>query len=321
MALSTSRLDLNLFRVMDAVHEHGGISGAARHLHLSQPAVSHALARLRRLWGDPLFVRQGNHMIPTELTRRVIGEVQAHLRGLQSVMAQAETFDPRTLNMSVRLGMRDVLEAITLPPLMARLAEVAPGVRLSSVRVPRDALAQSLMLGEVDLVIDRQRRVDGRIRGERLADETLAVVMRRDHPLAMLHSIDVGAYFSNKHVMVSLQPDQADPLQAVWAALGQGERDIVLRCQHYFSAANVVAHSDALLTLPRTYAEEMARSMPLVVRDVPLAVPPITIWMYWHADRDDDPVHRWLRESVCAGAREAMTGRKSGVMHLVHDFR
>lgn len=307
MALPSSRLDLNLFRIMDAVFEQGGISGAARHLHLSQPAVSHALARLRRLWGDPLFVRQGNRMVPTELTRRVIGEVQAHLRGLQSVMAQAETFDPRTLNMTVRLGMRDVLEAITLPPLVARLAEVAPGVRVASVRVPRDAVTQSLTLGEVDLVIDRQRRVDGRIRGERLADERLAVMMRRDHALAA-QPMSVDAYFAAKHVMVSVQSDQPDPLQSVWAALGQGERDVVLRCQHYFSAANVVLHSDALLTLPRTYAEELARSLPLVVRELPLPVPPITIWMYWHADRDGDPVHRWLRESVCAGARQAMAG-------------
>ena len=312
MALPSSRLDLNLFRVMDAVFEHGGISGAARHLHLSQPAVSHALARLRRLWGDPLFVRQGNHMVPTELTRRVIGEVQAHLRGLQSVMAHAETFDPAALNMTVRLGMRDVLEAITLPPLMARLAEVAPGVKLASVRVPRDTLSQALTLGEVDLVIDRQRRVDGRIRGERLADESLAVIMRREHALAHKKPMDVSAYFDSRHVMVSVRPDQPDPLQAVWSGLGQGERDVFLRCQHYFSAANVVLHSDALLTLPRTYAEELARSMPLVVRDLPLPVPPITIWMYWHADRDGDPVHRWLRESVCAGARQAMSAALTG---------
>lgn len=296
---------------MDAVFEHGGISGAARHLHLSQPAVSHALARLRRLWGDPLFVRQGNHMVPTELTRRVIGEVQAHLRGLQSVMVQAETFDPGTLNMTLRLGMRDVLEAITLPPLVARLAEMAPGVRLASVRVPRDTLGQALTLGEVDLVLDRQRRVGARIRGERLADESLAVIMRRDHPLAM-PAMAVDAYFAAKHVMVSVQPDQPDPLNAVWAALGRGERDVVLRCQHYFSAANVVLHSDALLTLPRTYAEELARSMPLEVRELPLPVPPITIWMYWHADRDGDPVHRWLRESVCVGARQAMAGALTG---------
>jgi DNA-binding transcriptional LysR family regulator len=306
MALPSSRLDLNLFRVMDAVYEHGGISGAARHLHLSQPAVSHALARLRRLWGDALFVRQGNHMVATELTRRVIGEVQDHLRGLQSIMAQAETFDPRTLNMTVRLGMRDVLEAITLPPLMARLAEEAPGVRLTSVRVPRDALAQALILGEVDLVIDRQRRVDARIHGESLADESLRVIMRRGHPLAG-RVMNVSDYFSGKHVMVAMQADQPDPLQSVWAALGQGERDVVLRCQHYFSAANVVAHSDALLTLPRTYAEQLAGTLPLVVAELPVPVPPMTIWMYWHADRENDPVHRWLRDGVKRGARQAMS--------------
>ncbi len=111
---------------MDAVYEHGGISGAARHLHLSQPAVSHALARLRRMWGDPLFVRQGNRMVPTELSRRVIGQVQGHLRGLQSCIEQAATFDPQTLDMSLRLGLRDVLEGITLPPLMRHLSVAAP---------------------------------------------------------------------------------------------------------------------------------------------------------------------------------------------------
>lgn len=302
---AASRLDLNLFRVMDAVYEHGGISGAARHLHLSQPAVSHALARLRRLWGDPLFVRQGNQMVPTELTRRVIGEVQAHLRGLQSLMGQADTFDPLTLNMTLRLGMRDVLEAITLPPLMSRLSRTAPLVKIASVRVPRDALERTLTLGEVDLAIDRQRRVTGRIRGEHLADEQLSVLMRQGHPLAR-RQISVADYFAQSHVMVALQPDQPDPLQAVWAAQGLGERQVILRCQHYFAAANVVAAGDALLTLPRTYAEELTRALPLVLADLPLTLPPIGIWMYWHADRDADPVHRWMRESVAQGAREAM---------------
>lgn len=300
MTLPLSRVDLNLFRVMDAVYEHGGISGAARHLHLSQPAVSHALARLRRLWGDPLFVRQGNAMVPTELTRRVIGEVQAHLRGLQALLGQAEAFDPATLDMTLRLGMRDVLEAITLPPLVASLSQLAPRVKLASVRVPRDALERALTQGEVDLVIDRQRRVAGRIKGMRLADEQLAVLLRKGHPLTR-RRWDLSAYFRCQHVMVTWQADQPDPLQAVWAAQGLGERDVILRCQHYFAAANVVAHSDALLTLPRTYAEELTRALPLSLKDLPVPVPPIGIWMYWHADRDNDPVHRWLRESVAQG--------------------
>lgn len=312
MAIPASRIDLNLFRVMDAVHEHGGISGAARHLHLSQPAVSHALARLRRIWGDALFVRQGNHMVPTELTRRVIGEVQAHLRGLQSLMAQADTFDPATLDMTLRLGMRDVLEAITLPPLMARLAEVAPRTRLASVRVPRDELERALTQGEVDLVIDRERRVGRRIKGQHLADERLAVLMRKGHPLSR-RRMDLAAYFKCKHVMVTLQPDQPDPLQTLWELNGQGERDVILRCQHYFAAANVAVHSDALVTLPRTYAMALTRTLSLSVRDLPLSVPPLGIWMYWHAERDGDPVHRWMRDSVALGAREAM--------QRMHDLR
>lgn len=312
MTIPASRVDLNLFRVLDAVHEHGGISGAARHLHLSQPAVSHALARLRRLWGDPLFVRHGNQMVPTELTRRVIGEVQTHLRGLQACLAQADALDPRTLNMTLRLGMRDVLEAITLPPLMARVAEVAPGVRLSSVRVPREALERALTLGEVDLVIDRQRRVSARVHGEPLAQERLAVILRQGHP-ALEHDLNVSDYFQASHVMVTLRPDQDDPLQAVWDAGGLGTRRVTLRCQHYFAAAKVVAHSDALLTLPQTYAEQLAQTLPLVVRDLPVPVPPIAIWMYWHADREGDPVHRWMRESVAQGAR--------GAMQQMHDLR
>jgi DNA-binding transcriptional LysR family regulator len=317
----SSRIDLNLFRVMDAVYEHGGISGAARQLHLSQPAVSHALARLRRLWGDALFVRQGNRMVPTELTRRVIGEVQAHLRGLQSLMGQAETFEPQTLDMTLRLGMRDVLEAITLPPLVAQLAQAAPRVRIASVRVPRDALERMLTQGEVDLVIDRQRRVAGRIQGVHLADDTLAVILRQGHVLldrdarraqAGPPAISAADYFSQQHVMVSMQPDQPDPLQAVWSALGLGERDVILRCQHYFAAANVVAHSQVLLTLPRTYAEQLARTMPLVVCELPVPVPSIGIWMYWHAERDADPVHRWLRESVAREAFVATGGVAAG---------
>jgi DNA-binding transcriptional LysR family regulator len=214
--------------------------------------------------------------------------------------------------MTLKLGMRDVLEAITLPPLIANLSQVAPHVKLASVRVPRDELERALTQGDVDLVIDRQRRVAGRIKGVHLADETLAVLMRKGHPLARKR-LDLAAYFKQQHVMVTMQPDQPDPLLAVWAAMGQGERDVILRCQHYFAAANVVAHSDALLTLPRTYAKELTAALPLTLRELPATVPALGIWMYWHADRDGDPVHRWLRDSVAKGAGQAM--------HNMHDLR
>lgn len=305
MAIPVSRLDLNLFRVMDAVYEHGGISAAARQLHLSQPAVSHALARLRRVWGDPLFVRQGNRMVPTELTRRVMGEVQAHLRGLQSLLTQADSFDPHTLQMTLKVGMRDVLEAISLPLLVSHLSQVAPSLRVASVRVPRDELTRSLTVGDVDVVIDRQRRMDGGIRGLHLADEGLAVILREGHPV-LETGLDESAYFDSRHVMVALRPEQPDPLQAVWATAGRDGRDIAMRCQHYFAAARVTAQSDLLLTLPRTYARELAQALPLVVHELPLPAPAMGIWMYWHAERERDPAHQWLRGEVLSAVRQAL---------------
>lgn len=298
-------MDLNLFKVLLAIHEHGGISPAARQLHLSQPAVSHALARLRRHFDDELFTRQGNHMVPTERARRVMADVRAHLQGLQALVVPSETVDLATLNMTVRLGMRDVLEAITLPPLMANLSVLAPQVRLTSVRVPRQRLAEALTLGEVDLVIDRQRRVGEAICGTALAEDTLAVVARRSKSPAN-EGLSVGAYFEANHILVENQPEQEDPLHPVWLAAGLGPRRIRLRCQHYFAAAKVAAHSDALLTLPATYARQLAEVLPLAVWPMPVPMPTMAIWMYWHRDREHDPVHRWMRERVAQGAREAM---------------
>ena len=120
--MSGRRIDLNLFRVLDAIHVHGGISAAARALHLTQPAVTHSLNRLREHFGDPLFVRQGNRVVPTERTRRMIGEVQLHLKGLQATTQRQAAFSPQTLELSFTVGFRDVLESIAFPSLLRRLA-------------------------------------------------------------------------------------------------------------------------------------------------------------------------------------------------------
>ena len=113
--------------------------------------------------------------------------------------------------------------------------------------------------------------------------------------------------------MVALQPERPDPLQPVWDGLGRAPREVILRCQHYFAATHVVAHSRALLTLPRTYAEGLIRGLPLVLRELQAPIPPMGIWMYWHADREDDPVHRWMRACVGEAACQSM--------RAVHDLR
>lgn len=301
-----ARLDLNLFRVLDAIHTQGGISGAARSLNVSQPAVSHALRRLREAFDDHLFVRQGNRMLPTELTRRIVPDVQAHLRGLGAVLHSAQAFDPQTLELTIRVGVRDVMESITFPSLMTQLSQAAPGVAITSRRVPRQSLERELSSGQLDLAIERKTPMGPRIRSIKLTDESLVVVTRRPDKPAVARRPTMAAYLQARHVVVTLGSEVGDPLDRILAEHGWARR-VVLRCQHYFAAAQVVAQTGALLTMPRTYARELARVLPLAVHEPPFPVPALEILMYWHADRDADPAHRWLRETVQAGAAQVMS--------------
>ncbi|MDC6130834.1 LysR family transcriptional regulator, partial [Burkholderia gladioli] len=148
---SDLRLDLNLFRVLDAIHSHGGISAAARTLHLTQPAVTHALNRLRAHFDDPLFVRQGNRMTPTERTRAMIGEVQRHLKGLQAAAQAQARFEPATLEQRFVVGIRDVLESIALPQLVERLAREAPRITVVSRRIVLAEVGREIAGGQLDL--------------------------------------------------------------------------------------------------------------------------------------------------------------------------
>ncbi|AJK50300.1 LysR family transcriptional regulator [Burkholderia plantarii] len=302
---SDLRLDLNLFRVLDAIYVHGGISAAARALHLTQPAVTHALNRLRSHFGDPLFVRQGNRVTPTERTRAVIADVQRHLKGLQAAVHAQASFVPATVEQRFVVGVRDVLESIALPQLVERLAQEAPRVTLVSRRVALADVGRELASGQLDLAVERRVPTGPHVVRDELADDALVVVLRRDHPLAAgpLRRAD---YFAARHVSVS-PLGEPNSLDVLLAADGKFRR-IQLTCQHYFAACQIAAAGDLLLTLPRSYALRMTGLLPIVVKPVPLRVKPYAIHAYWHESRDADRMHRWFRERVAAIVREAARG-------------
>ncbi len=289
------RMDLNLFRVLEAIYTQGGISAAARSLHLTQPAITHSLNRLRELFGDPLFVRQGNRVIPTDTTRTVIAEVQWHLKGLQATTRMQPAFRAEELEQSFSVGFRDVLESIVFPPLLARLAGIAPGVRLLSRRVGASEVERELSAGGIDLVIDRRLAVGPRLSSEHLLDESLVVVMRRKHPLAA-SNLRRSDYLAARHIAVS-QLSETSPLDVLLTQDGRPRR-IQLACQHYFSACQVVATTDLLLTMPSSYAVGFSRLLPLVAQALPIKLKPIPILAYWHPSRDHDRAHAWFRQML-----------------------
>lgn len=311
MARNDKRIDLNLFRVFDAIHAEGGIGAAARALHLTQPAVTHALNRLREHFNDPLFVRQGNRVVPTDHARAIIDDVRLHLKGLQDTTRRQAGFEPSRLQMEFTVGFRDILESIVFPRLLPRLEREAPQVRIASRRVPAGDVERELMAGSVDLVIDRSLKVGAHVVHEHLVDEGLVVVMRRGHPLdgAALRKAD---YLVARHVAVSPFGEPA----ALDVLLGQDGRfrAIALTCQHYFSAAQMVTAGDLLLTMPRSYALAVADVLAVSIHPLPIRLKPIPVRMYWHESKRNDRAHEWFRgvlAQAVIGAMPPPTGGKS----------
>jgi DNA-binding transcriptional LysR family regulator len=319
MNQSDLRMNLNLFRVLDAIYTHGGISAAARALHLTQPAITHSLNRLRVLFADPLFVRQGNRMVPTHKVRTVVADVQLHLNGLQATTQTLAPFHPSQLNLKFTVGFRDVLESIAFPPLIAQVEKMAPNVRIVSRRIAASDVGRELAAGGIDLVIDRRLHAGPHVSSEHLFDESLVVAMRKGHPLAS-GTLRRGDYLAAHHVAVS-QLGEAVPLDVLLSQDGRS-REIRLICQHYFSACQVAAKTDLLLTMPSSYAASFSRLLAIATQPLPIKLKPIPIMAYWHQSKDDDRAHEWFRRLVIEmvgtrGAPDAnptATGRSSAEM-------
>ena len=289
-----TRIDLNLFRVLDAIYTYGGVSAAARVLHLTQPAVTHALKRLRDHLGDPLFVRHGNRLLPTEKVRTMMPAVQAHLEGLYASTHAQPHFDPANLDLVFTIGFRDILESIALPGLLARIEREAPHVRVISHRIAADDADRELRAGTLDLIVDRPLRVGPQIVRQHLVDETLVVVMRAGHPL--LSPLKRSDYLAAGHVTVSPLGEAS----ALDILLGQSGhfRHVKLTCQHYFAACEIAASTDLLLTVPRSYAIHLSGLLPIAIAPLPIKLKAFPILAYWHASTSNDSAHAWFRKCV-----------------------
>src|SRR5690606_14398164 len=152
--LNLSRVDLNLFVVFAAIYRHGSLTKAATELCLSQPAVSHALARLREQFHDQLFERLGRSMRPTPKAKSIYELVNLGLHHFEASLAQDNVFEPALSNRAFTLAARDLMEVVALPKLMAEMGQEAPHIRLKTVRLPRKDIASQLEIGAIDFAVD-----------------------------------------------------------------------------------------------------------------------------------------------------------------------
>ncbi len=197
-----SQVDLNLFVVLEAVYRESNLTRAGQQLNLTQPAISHALKRLRDLLQDPLFVRQGPHMVPTPFTRNIIEQVRQALHILEVNLSASRNFVPEHTRRNFHLALWEYAEALILPDLLRRLTYAAPGMSVTTSRVKRRDLETELASGSVDLAIDIPLTMSDRIRHKWLLNEPFVVVARPGHP-AMTDKLDLDTYLSQRHIQVS----------------------------------------------------------------------------------------------------------------------
>ena len=312
------KIDLSLIRVLHTVITECSVSRAATRLQSSQPAVSSQLRRLRELTGDPLLVRCGQAMAPTDVALSLLEPAAAILQHAQSMFGQTSTvreFDPATASITFRIAATDYLDPYFLPELTLRVRRLAPGVRVEVVPLTADLeYRRSLARGEVDLVIGNWLEPSDELHLGRLLTDEVVCLVSEDHPAARLpkegkRAWTVDQYLACEHVAPpSLHPGGVGIIDEHLAMQGM-RRNIVVRNPHFAQLPYMVAGSLLVLTTGRRFCERYAQQMRVKIVRCPVAFPSMNYYQLWHDLTHHSAASRWLREQVRDVVRGLQTVR------------
>ncbi|MER5554072.1 LysR family transcriptional regulator [Streptomyces sp. NPDC002793] len=298
------QLDLNLLTVLDALLEEGSVMGAARRLHLSSPAVSRTLGRLRTVTGDDILVRTGHSMVPTPYALSVREDVHRLVRQAHQVLAPTRELNLAELDRAFTIQCHDAAAASLVPVLFGRIQQRAPGVRLR-VLAENSVDTDDLRRGRVDLELGGGMPSLPEFRSEPLGEDRLVVAMRADHPCAA--ELDLSSYAAHPHVVISRRGRLTAPIDDALAAEGL-RRQVVAAVATVSTALQIAARSDALVTCTALLGRPLIEAFGLLTRPLPIDFPAAAINCNWHQRYDSDPAHAWLREQVRASIEEITAG-------------
>jgi DNA-binding transcriptional LysR family regulator len=288
-------IDLNLLRAFDAVLQDKSVTGAAARLRLTQPAVSNALARLRALFGDALFVRTPAGMDPTPFARELGAPVRQALALLEAALAHGPGFDAATSSRAFRFYMSDLGQIEFLPPLIERMQRLAPGVRLEAIALEVEDIAGALAAGALDLAVGFLPGLGPPVRRRQLFRDPYLCMMRADHP-TIKKTLSRKQFLEASHALVSYRGGHR-VIEETLDRAGLSRR-IALRVPHFTVVPMVLERTDLILILPARVARVYERHGNFKSLPPPVAIPPADVGVHWHERFDADPGNRWLREQL-----------------------
>jgi DNA-binding transcriptional LysR family regulator len=305
--ISLNAVDLNLLRAFDALYEERHVTRAAARIGIGQPAMSSALARLRALFDDVLFVRGHEGMLPTARARELAAPIAEAMARLRAALEPAAVFDAATSTHTFVLAGSDYAEAIFLPHLLRRLGALAPQV---SIRVTRndfvfEAPVERLESGEADFAVglfpDLLHRKHEHLFAEVLFGEHIVGVVRARHPRVGAR-VTMRGFAAEGHVRVIYRGDAAiGTIDTLMQARGYARR-VGATVSHFLSVPPIIAATDLIGVLPERLARKAVRSDRLRVFALPFEMQELPFTLVWPANRQHDLAHAWLREQITLAA-------------------
>ncbi|HSV51369.1 MAG TPA: LysR family transcriptional regulator, partial [Burkholderiaceae bacterium] len=286
-------IDLNLLRLFDAVYRLRNVSRAAEWLDLTQPAASHGLTRLRLLIKDPLFVRAAGGVQPTPKADRLAQAVRSALGTLEEALNESADFDPLQSRRVFRIHMSDIGEGRFLPELMVALRELAPGLRIDTLPLPRSEITDALDSGRVDFAFGFLPTVKDTQRVQLLKDRYI-VLLREGHPFARKRKSGqalLGALRQLEFVSVRTHADTLRILQLL-----NLEDRVRLTTEHFMVLPSIVKATDLAVVMPRNIARGFSGGYAIV--EPPLPLREFTVSLHWSKRFEADPGNRWLRQTL-----------------------
>ena len=302
-------IDLNLLTVFAQIYQDRKVSVAADNLGLSQPTISNALSRLRRLLDDELFLRTARGMQPTPLADQLAVPIANALTAIREALASQLVFDTTTSTRQFTVAMTDIGEFHFLPRLMKSLELAAPGVSISTIRNTAVNLRFEMESGKVDLAIGHLPDLTTDFHRRKLFSQRYVCLFRKGHTMdCQAPSLD--AFSSADHALV------------ISAGTGHGRADelieragikrrIRLRVPHFVALADILESSDLVATVPEAFAIRSVKHFELTYVSHPIDLPAIEISLFWHAKYHREPANRWLRDQVIGHFRRGEASRES----------
>lgn len=295
-------VDLNLLVAFDALMSERNVTRAAARVGVSQPAMSAALARLRKLLGDPLFARSADGLLPTPRARELAAPIAQALQHLEATLISRPAFDPEKASMVFKLGLSDYPAYVLLPPLMQALAEQAPGVSLNvHVFNDRDHAVDMLDAGMIDAAVGvPPTHADARILRRTLLTDEFVSIVANDHPVAR-RGMTLQAYLALRHVLVSPEGELHGVVDHALAQLGE-RRALALTLPQMFAVPGLIARTRFTATILKRVATGASGSGELHLFPAPVVLPSMQFDLIWHRRSDTHPAQQWFRNLVACVA-------------------